>query len=286
MKLQRLTPMLMLVCACLHPVRVAREPRPEEPTLNVVTWNVNYGLAGSPDALQAMDDATRDADLVLLQEANAAWEAQLKARISKRFPYQHWLDDQAAGGQAVLSRRPFIVREVIDAPSGWFPALRIEAETRIGTVQVLSVHLHPPISDDGSVVRGYLGTGPTRRRELETFTAALVKGLPTIIVGDFNEGTSGDAIGWATRQKFRSALPEFQPKADTWHWPVTKSLELRAQFDHVLYSPGLEPLNAAVLPIGRSDHFPVMVKLIAIFEYTPRPTPYGTSLGLTSRGSR
>jgi endonuclease/exonuclease/phosphatase (EEP) superfamily protein YafD len=95
--------------------------------------------------------------------------------------------------------------------------------------------------------------------------------MPTLVVGDFNEGTSGDAISWAANQLFRSALPEFLPTAQTWHWPVTR---------------GLAPLKAEVLNIGRSDHFPVR----AVFTkgvFTLPPPPRGGSLSLTTaRGSR
>ncbi len=259
---------------CLHATRAAREPVAGERVLTVVTWNVNYGLAWSGS--EALEEATRDADLVLLQETNAGWETTSSERLRERFPYQHWLDDEAAGGQAILSKRPFTF-EVLPAEHGWFPAMRIE----VGGVQVLNVHLHPPISDSGSVVSGYFNTGPTRRAELRGFFAALDPRLPTLVVGDFNEGTSGEAISWAANQKFRSALPEFAPTADTWHWPVSRVLELHAQFDHLLYGPGLAPLKAEVLRIGRSDHFPVR----AVFTrgtFSLPPPPRGGSLSLTS----
>ncbi|MGV3624399.1 MAG: endonuclease/exonuclease/phosphatase family protein [Archangium sp.] len=264
---------VVLLVACV-PTRVPRPAVEGEPTLTVVTWNVNYGLAWSSEDL---DEATRGADVVLLQETNAAWEMRLSERLRDRFPHQAWLDDAAAGGQAVLSKRPF-THQVLPAEHGWFPAMRVEVDG----VQILNVHLHPPIAENGSLVSGYFGTGPTRRRELTGFFASLDSSLPTLIVGDFNEGTSGDAISWSADRKFRSALPEFTPNAKTWHWPVTKSLELTAQFDHVLYGPGLEPLSAEVLNLGRSDHFPVRAVFTrGHFKLTPRP--HGGSMSLTSQ---
>lgn len=273
---------VLLSASCFRPLRVAREPVKNEATLKVVTWNVNYGVGGAPDAFEQLERATRDADLVLLQETNATWEANVRARLTQRFPHQFWLDDAAAGGQAVLSRRAF-EHEVLPPTSGWFAAIRLESETKLGRVQVLSVHLHPPISDSGGVVSGYLFTGQTRRHELEDFVATLDPKLRTLIVGDFNESTQGDAIEWAAKRGFRSALPEFAPAADTWKWPLTKSLQLSAQFDHVLYSRGLAPLSASVLKLGRSDHFPVAVVLGESMEID-LPPARGTSLGLTSAG--
>lgn len=264
--------LVVLLVACA-PVRVPRAAVEGESTLTVVTWNVNYGLAWSSEDLE---EATRGADVVLLQETNAAWELRLSEGLRDRFPHQRWLDDAAAGGQAVLSRKPF-THEVLPAAHGWFPAMRVEVDG----VQNLNVHLHPPIAENGSLIAGYFGTGATRRRELSGFFASLDSRLPTLIVGDFNEGTSGDAISWSADRKFRSALPEFTPNAKTWHWPVTKSLELRAQFDHVLYGPGLEPLQAEVLNLGHSDHFPVRA-VFARGNFKLTPPPSGGSLGVFS----
>ncbi|PZR15980.1 MAG: hypothetical protein DI536_06665 [Archangium gephyra] len=162
--------LVVLLVACA-PVRVPRAAVEGESTLTVVTWNVNYGLAwGSED----LEEATRGADVVLLQETNAAWELRLSEGLRDRFPHQRWLDDAAAGGQAVLSREPF-THEVLPAAHGWFPAMRVEVDG----VQLLNVHLHPPIAENGSLIAGYFGTGPTRRRELSGFFASLDSRLPT-----------------------------------------------------------------------------------------------------------
>ncbi len=272
----------VVLTGCLHVTRQPRAPGPGDAPLTVVTWNVNFGLAGDSAAAQALDAATGDADLVLLQETNATWEAAVSGPLRRRFPYQRWLDDAAAGGQAVLSRRPFVVREIVAAPTGWFPALRVEAQTPLGVVQVLSVHLHPPVSDDGSWWWGSLSTSPLRRREVETFTATLAPGLPTLVVGDFNEGTSGDAVRWLEQQGLRSVLPEYAPAAKTWHWPVG-SLELRAQLDHVAYDRALAPLDAKVLPLGRSDHYPVRAIFVRARDgEVMGPVPSGTSLSVGS----
>lgn len=273
-----------LFTGCLHATRTPRAPAEGEPALVVVSWNVNFGLGGSEAAMEALEDATADADLVMLQETNAAWQAAAARRLARRFPHQRWLDDAAAGGQAVLSRTPFALGPPIPAPTGWFPALRVEAQTALGVVQVLGVHLHPPVSEDGSWVRGYLSTSPVRRAELEAFVGELAPALPTLVVGDFNESTSGEAVKFLERRGLRSVLPEYAPRANTWHWPLGR-LELRGQLDHLFYDPrALAPLDARVLPIGRSDHWPVR----AIFtrgREVPLPAPVrGTSLSLGSAG--
>src|SRR5262249_47636681 len=151
-------------------------------------------------------------------EANAEWRDAAAKVLAKRWPYQRWLDAPAAGGQAVLSRWPFREPEVLGLPPGWFFGFGGGARPPLRPVRVLSVHLHPAVTERGSWVAGYFSTGGVRRAEIETFAESLRSELPTLVVGDFNEGTSGDAVSWLERRGLRSALPEFSPKAKTWRW--------------------------------------------------------------------
>jgi endonuclease/exonuclease/phosphatase (EEP) superfamily protein YafD len=172
---------------------------------------------------------------------------------------------------------------VLPNPGAWFAALRVVTQTPLGRVQALVVHLHPPVTEDGDWVRGYLSSSPTRRAELEAWLPALEAGLPTLVAGDFNEGTSGDAVQLLERRGLRTVLPEFHPSAKTWRWPVGP-LTLTAQLDHIAYDRRLEPLDAQVVPSGRSDHFPVMAEFVRAPPATIRPpAPHGGSLSVTVR---
>ena len=62
----------------------------------------------------------------------------------------------------------------------------------------------------------------------------------------------------------RNVLPQFQPEADTWQWPVG-GLTLRFRLDHILADQHFRALGAAVVDAGRSDHAPVWADL----EYLP-----------------
>jgi endonuclease/exonuclease/phosphatase family metal-dependent hydrolase len=271
--------LLVLALACTHATRAIREARPNEPRLRVLTYNLNYGIAGDPETIEAI--AARDADLIFLQETNAAWRAALEPQLKGRYPGRVWLDGAAAEGMAVLSKRP-LRYEKLPSPDRWFPALRVVTETPLGKVQALCVHLHPPVTDDGSWVRGYFSTGTTRRYELDTWLDALEPGVPALVAGDFNEGTSGDAVTWLEAHGLRTALPEFQPRAVTWHWPVSSSLEARAQLDHVAYDAHFEPIDAHVEAVGNSDHYPVTVDLVRADRTVRRPeAPSGRSLTLS-----
>lgn len=272
---------LAILCSsCFRATRATRAPLRGEPTVAVLTYNVNYGLAGDLATIEAIERA--GADLVFLQETNKAWQAAIAARLLGRYPHQHWHHQPMAGGQAVLSRRPFQVRAVLPSPTRWFPALRVVAESPLGPLQVLALHLHPPITEDGSWVRGYFSTDSLRRTEIESFGAALEPGLPTLVLGDLNEGTSGAAVRWLERRGLRTVLPEYAPAAKTWRWLVGLGLFLlSAQLDHIAYDETLEPLSARVLRTGSSDHFPVRAVFARAAPGQVRPeAPRGASLSI------
>lgn len=278
-----MTRALLLLClaGCAHAPRTSKTPGPGAPTLTVMTYNVNFGLAGDASTLEALVGSK--ADLVFLQETTPEWEAIVRPVTKKAWPYQTWHHSAGAGGLAVLAKRPFEVKAVLPNPGRWFPALHVVAKTALGEVQALVVHLRPPVDDAGSFVSGYFTTGPARRAEVDTFLAALVPALPTLVVGDFNEGTSGPAVQSLETHGLRSVLPEFHPDAKTWGWDVG-SVHLSAQLDHITYGTGLEPLDAHVLAGGRSDHQPVIAAFTHETPTTVRPPPpSGSSLSMSLR---
>ncbi len=268
--------LLVSTASCHQATRVSRLPIEREPILSVLTFNVNYAQAGDQKTLDAI--ISHPADLVFLQETNQEWQQQAQSRLGTLYPHQRWLDWPRAGGQAVLSKRPFVVRQVIPSPTGWFPAVRVVAETPIGNVQVLGVHLHPQITEHGSWILGYFFTDAARHQEIVKYVTTLKEPLPTLIVGDFNEGTGGAALRFLEDRGFRSALPEFFPEETTWHWPLG-GLELTGQLDHLTYDTALEPLTAAVIRAGSSDHFPVRALFTRAVANNARPrAPRGAPL--------
>lgn len=271
----------LLSVGCSHATRVPRAPAAGEPVLEVLTYNVNFGIPGDAATVEVLEGSS--AELVLLQETTPEWQAALTRRLSPKWPHQTWLHAPGAGGLAVLSRRPFEVKDVLKNPAGWFPSMRVVAQTALGPVQALVVHLRPPVSDSGNWVSGYLGTGPARRAEVEHFLGSLEPDLPTLIAGDFNEGTSGDAVRALERRGLRTALPEFSPGARTWAWDVG-ALHLSAQLDHIVYSAHLEPLTSRVVAGGRSDHQAVMAVFARSATKTfQTPAPRGGSLSISLR---
>jgi len=248
---------------CSAPKQVARVPTDERAHVKVMTYNVNYGLAGDPDTLAAIGEPW--ADIVLLQETTEVWEAAIVAALGERYPHRAFRHCCGAGGLAVLSRYPWTEEEVLEPESGWFPAWRLVVDTPLGPLQILNVHLRPPVSDSGSVVSGYFSTPPIREQEMAGFAAALDPDLPTLVVGDFNENDSGRAIAVLRAAGFATALPKFDVPQRTWRW-TTSMGTVTSQLDHIVHDPRLEPLDVRALPLGRSDHLPV----VGIFELERR----------------
>ena len=242
----------LLGCASTARPRAAQTPRPD---LTVMTYNVNFGLAGDDATLQAI--RRQGADVVLLQETNAAWQADLEERLSRQYPTRRYHHCCRAGGLAVLSR--FEVRDmgVLPAREGWFPAWRVIVRTPTGPVQILSVHLRPAVSDSGSIISGAYTTPRVRRAEIEDFYDLVDRSLPTLVVGDLNEGPNGHAVAFLQAQGLTNVLPEAGGPQSTWRWQTSLGT-LRLQLDHIFCNGLLRPLWARVVHAGRSDHYPVV----------------------------
>ncbi|HZO16979.1 MAG TPA: endonuclease/exonuclease/phosphatase family protein [Polyangiaceae bacterium] len=245
---------LLVLIGCQ--TREPRQPEAGVPHVRVMTYNVNYGLAGDRDTVNAI--ASGDADIVVLQETNPEWEEAIRKRLSRRYPHMLFRHRDAAGGLGVLSRHPLHEKDYLEpVGEGWFPAWRVLVDSPLGTMQLLVVHLRPQLSESGSVVSGYFTTPPVREAEMEAYFKELDPKLPTIVAGDFNESGSGRAIRLLERNGYKNALPEYAGSAPTWRWQTSVGT-ITTQLDHLVYNDKLEPLEVRVLDQGRSDHLPVM----------------------------
>lgn len=253
----------VLAAGCARPQRRARPPTPGQPHLSVMTYNVNFGIAGDPETIEVIRGS--DADVVFLQETTERWEGSLRRELGAAYPHMQFRHCCGAGGLAVLSRHPFTEHDYWEPPpGGWFPAWRVVVDSPLGPIQVLNVHLRPPLDEDGSAVRGYLTTRSVRVDEISSYLEGLDGELPTLIVGDFNEGRDGGALAYLRRRGLRSALPELHPSADTWRWTTSSGTTISQQLDHVVVDHSLVPIDATVIPGGRSDHLAVLVTVESV----------------------
>jgi len=264
-----LTLVSLLIAGCsAAPTRTAVTPPVDLPRVSVMTYNLNFGIAGDQDTIGVVSH--ENADVVFFQEANDAWAASLKRRLSAAYPYAEFkADDIYAAGLGVMSKWPIESIEYLPKVN-WFPAARVVIATPIGRLQVLNLHLRPPVSKSGSVIAGHFTTPPIREAEVQEFTKALDPSLPTLIVGDFNENEYGRASTWLTSQGYRSALPEFNPKAYTWRWK-TSVMTLKGSYDRLCYDRRLVPLDTNVRNAGWSDHLPVVGVFALAGNISPSP---------------
>jgi endonuclease/exonuclease/phosphatase family metal-dependent hydrolase len=242
----------------------AKRPTAGAAKFRVMTYNVNFGVAGDPAGLDAVEHGKPD--LVFLQETNAEWEAAFVGRFATSHPHHRFSppkNEWVAGGMGVMSRWPIVTVDQLDTEHGPFFAWRVVVDAPGGRLLVLNVHLRPPMSESGSWVVGYFSTRAVREAEMIDHLAALDRlgpDLPTLAVGDFNEEDEGMAIAKLVARGFSNALPRFQPDVDTWQWPVG-DVTLKFRLDHVLHDRHFRALDANIVDEGRSDHAPVWADL-------------------------
>ncbi len=239
---------------------------------------MNFAIAGDASTIRALGELA--ADVVLLQETNEAWEGALRPWIEREHLYaRFWHSrDWPAGGAAIVSRWP--LRALRSTPSAvqWFDAHRALVDGPCGAIEVVNVHLQPPVSRDGGLVRGWFEAPSMHEREISALFSALVRrdeAIATIVGGDFNEPEDRGAVAWLARSgRMTSAIAGAAPGATTWRWPAGP-FTLEQRLDHVVYDPRqLRALDARVVRAGRSDHFPVRVE----FAHRRRCSPRGPEL--------
>ena len=249
---------LALLGGCGQRPLEPRDPTPGTPHYRFVTYNLHFPEAGDARTLAAI--AATNGDVVCLQEVNAEWETALVRRFAADYPHQLFRARPDAGGLGVLSRYPLVELALLPGPAGWHPAWHLLVTAPGTDVQLLNLHLRAVFDGDGNPVSSYAETGDDHRAEIRAFSAALRPGTPAIVLGDFNEGVDGAAVGYLERRGYRNALPLFHPGQATWRARSVAS-QLELTIDHVLFDGAFEPLDAYVVTRGASDHLPVVAHL-------------------------
>src|SRR4051812_32917873 len=196
---------ISFIAGCTSPQTVRPLPAVSAPNLRVMTYNVNFAGSRMDLAVSAIREA--DADLVCLQETTPAWETLLRRQLSEIYPHMQFRTSGGAGGQAILSKYEIEGIAYVRETPGWFPGWIVKAKTSLGLVQVVNVHLRPPLSERGSVTASaYFGTGSIRREEVRLLSQKLDPQAAMIVTGDFNENDSGKAVSWLRERGFIDAL--------------------------------------------------------------------------------
>lgn len=244
--------LLGLLCGCSH-TRVAQAPT--GPHVRVLTYNVNWGGPQPDLAVEAIRNS--DADIVCLQETTPQWEHYLRRSLPE-YSFAQFRNSKlrSGGGLAFLAKVPADEIAYIPSETEWFDGWIVRFHTAIGPLQVLNVHLRPPVSDGGSWVGGYFTTRDDRQQEMERFYRARDQQTPLLVMGDFNDHESSQVAQWLKLQGLTNALPQFDRYSPTWKWK-TSLLTLSRRMDHIFYSQELDCAAARVISAGASDHFPV-----------------------------
>lgn len=249
----------------------ASPPRAPD-TLTIGSYNLLYLRAAKRDGANPADwadpdtlrrVASLDVDVLLLQEANEAWESAIRATLSDRFPHCsfHWPKRYLPEGLGACSRHPLTDDTLLASPVGWFPAQRVRLQAPFGPVEILNVHLRPAVAGPGNWMEVHLATRPDRDREVQAYLATLPAADARLVVGDFNELPEGDLFRTLAAAGFQSALPRAGERGATWRWEGAVP-PLEAQIDHVAYTgSSFELVSAQVLAGGNSDHVPIVVTL-------------------------
>ena len=234
---------------------------PTRPHLSVVTYNVNFGLAQPDNVTQFLTES--EAAVICLQETHPRWERVLRAALETEYPHCVFQEWQEAGGMAVMSKYELSRVRVVEPQSGWWPGLLVEIEAPIGTVQVLNVHLKPPLSERGCVtLRACLEAVGIHCRELSEFLEHVDPDRPLIVAGDFNESEIGVALRSLLSRGFTSALSIFDVRSKTWYWKTALGIIFNDRYDHILYNDCLDCTGAEVAHAPGSDHMPVRAVMV------------------------
>jgi endonuclease/exonuclease/phosphatase (EEP) superfamily protein YafD len=227
------------------------------PSFRLLTYNVDWNSPRPDLAVEVIRNS--GADIVCLQETTPRLEWLLRIKLARAYPFAAFRDSKTrtGGGCAFLSK--VATREIVFIPSesGWFAGWIMAFETSTGPVQVLNLHLRPPVGDDGkwNSIVDYFSTSKDRLREVERFFAKCQPGLPILVAGDFNDGDGSLPVDWLSN-RLTNALSQFDKKTPTWRGRLGNTT-LNLRLDHVFYSSQLRCRSARVIRAGVSDHFPV-----------------------------
>lgn len=251
--------MLALAAAsCGEAPRAPREPTPGAAHFRVTTYNVKVERAHDPETVAAIGGS--NADVLCLQEINVDWERVIRAEYASSYPHMLFYPKENAGGLAFLSRYPLLDRGVIQPPDGVHPGWIAEVEMPSFTLQLVHVHLRSLFNGEGTPAANFFEVGDLHRAQMQLFFEKVDPDLPTVVLGDFNEGIRGAAVRWLEDRGFQNALHTFRPGQFTWAGPsVGQTYDLA--IDHIMAGPAFELLDAHTSRLGNSDHLPVTAHL-------------------------
>ncbi len=242
----------------------AAAPTPAEFT--VATFNMNWGNVDLDDTVEIIRRS--GADVVCMQETNAASERRIRRRLARLYPHMEFRRGGAfSDGFAVLSKTPLARVRMIPARHGFFGTLVAETRLMGRRVQFASVHLEPvyPRNNEGflGMIGVFLRTEEIHRREIAHIYSNLERDVPTVIAGDMNSVSFGSAPLFLAARGFTDSFASVTKDADrrvTWRWTY-QGRKYRFRIDYVFHSADFVTLRSRIVPCESSDHHMVVSAL-------------------------
>jgi endonuclease/exonuclease/phosphatase (EEP) superfamily protein YafD len=225
--------------------------------LTLMSANLLYGEA-DPGRLLAKIDREQP-DVLLIQEWTSGARAGLAEALRERFAHMVEAPREDAFGQAVFSKRPFVVPPRLFPPLPGFRDPHIVAEVEVDgrVLRMVNVHVMPPV--------GLFAFGEQRRTAAQLSTWASQgpeAGGPHVLIGDFNAVWRSPIVRSFTTQGFREA----HAVAGRWRgstWPRFGVLAYLpgVRIDHAIVGPDIRVVEARTGGDLGSDHKPLIVRI-------------------------
>lgn len=227
-----------------------------------VAYNVLY--QGGDDAKTVAAIAQLDADVVCLTELTPRFARAFDAVLAPKYPHRAFHPRDGTWGVGIASKHPVVAQRSFPQAPHRMPA--VEADVRVDgvLVRVACVHLFPPGAKQDK--KDDLPTTMAKNDALRVQQAqGLVKRYanvtgPLVVLGDYNEGRDGDAIGVLTGAGRLAHACDTERARCGATWPGPSSpWPAVVEIDHILARGG-QLSDARVVRAGGSDHFPVAAR--------------------------
>jgi len=230
----------------------------DDKTLTLVTYNIRGGRddAGDADPVAIADELRMtDADIIALQEvdnglprSDFADQAKIIAdKLQMNYVFAPAINFLVGTyGNALLSRYPILSSTSVDLPYHLEPRSLLQVEVDLG-------------GEELTVFTTHLGLKKSERIKqfeylydyLEDYT-----GEPVIFIGDFNT-RADDPLFTPVRTLLQDPLFKRKQRLLTISGKVTYGT-----IDHIFLSPHFNYVYAYAPSFGRSDHFPVSMRVV------------------------
>jgi vancomycin resistance protein VanJ len=232
--------------------------------LRLMTWNLGPEAtphAGLADAIRAAD-----ADVVALQELDAAEAQALEARLAVEYPYRILLPVEHVGytGKGLLSRYPIQGHAVLVITDRTRPHLQADIDVAGDVIRILNVHPHPPPHLPAYRGDGTFREHPVTNADLAVLGRMAVEAEPAILLGDLNSTPRSTAVRALRQTGLRDAFQDAGWGLGA-TWPSSlRGLDWRLpliRIDYVWHTPAFRATRAWAAPGIGTDHRPVVVDL-------------------------